>query len=131
MCVSGKISYPERVLAELDESRRVYICEFGIVHLKWKENNLVYCPGDFIGLPFLLSGLVKRCEQPCVHGEACPNQAEDGLVYLTYHSVKLPFSVEDCPELQTLVQTAIEQLQILLKSDYFAPREIGDMYLPV
>ena len=117
---NGNGNWQEEILARMDDNRLVYLCEYGIVHFKWDENDLVYCPGDFMGLPFLLSSLAKQCSQECIHGEDCPYQAEDGIVYLQYHSVKLPFPVNECREMHDLAKKASRRLHKLRNSGYFA-----------
>ena len=106
----------EQVLAHINENRRAYLCEYGIVHLKWHENHIVYCPGDFLGLRFMLSGLLYQCDQECARNETCPHQADNGLVYLQDHSVKLPFSREECRQLYDLVLVASNRLSELRNS---------------
>lgn len=110
----------EEVLAEIDAQRRVYLCEFGIVHLKWCENDLVYCPGDFIGLPFLLSALVMPCSRECAQDEPCPHEGEDGLVYLPYHSVRLPFSRTECRQMHGLALIASKRLHEIYDAGFFS-----------
>ncbi|NKQ35188.1 MAG: hypothetical protein HF973_06165 [Chloroflexi bacterium] len=110
---NGKDGWTEQILAKINENRRVYLCEYGIVHLKWDENNLVYCPGDFIGLPFLLSSLTHQCSWECERGEPCPNEGEDGMVYLQYHSVKLPFTPDECRQMYDLTVAASRRLHEL------------------
>ena len=125
---NGKDGWPEQILAEIDQNHRVYLCEYGIVHLKWDENDLVYCPGDFIGLSFLLSGLIRQCSLECMHGEACPNEEEEGIVYLQYHSVKLPFALDDCRQMQKMVVAASGRLHKLRDNGFFANRERGKKF---
>jgi SAM-dependent methyltransferase len=112
--------FQEEVLAEIeiDAQRRVYLCEFGIVHLKWHENDLVYCPGDFIGLPFLLFSLANTCERECVHGKPYPHEAEDGLVYLPYHSVRLAFSLAECRQMHDLALAASRMYRPATLAEY-------------
>lgn len=118
----------EEILAEIDAQRRVYLCEFGIVHLKWYENDLVYCPGDFIGLPFLLSALAKPCSRECLQGEPCPHE-EDGLVYLPYHSVRLPFSRVECGQIHDLALAAARRMHELYDAGFFAIQR-REVFLP-
>ena len=110
---SGGDGWQEQVLVQINENRRAYLCEHGIVHLKWHENHMVYCPGDFLGLPFMLSGLLDQCGLACERGESCPHEAEDGLVHLPYHSVELPFTREECRQLYDLVLAASNRLSEL------------------
>ena len=112
MNANGKsgAGWQEQVLVHIDENRRAYLCEYGIVHLKWHENHVVYCPGDFLGLPFMLSGLLSGCGLECERDETCPHEEEDGLVYLPYHSVKLPFTRAECRQLHELVVKASNRL---------------------
>ena len=111
---NGDNGWQEEILAKIDDNRLVYLCEYGIVHFRWDQNDLVYCPGDFVGLPFVLYNLGQPCNQACMHGKDCPYRAEDGLVYLPYHSVKLPFSVDECRQMHQLVLVASKQLYQLL-----------------
>jgi hypothetical protein len=120
MSKNGNGVNQELILAEIDAQRRVYLCEFGIVHLKWRENDLVYCPGDFIGLPFLLSALANRCSRECLHGEPCPHEEEDGLVYLPYHSVRLPFLRTECSQIHDLAMVASQRLHEIYDAGFFA-----------
>ena len=99
-----------RVLAEKNKKHRIYQCEHNIIHVDWGEHRLIYCPGDFIGLSFILSSLSAPCEMECTHGEACPGEDEDGIVYLQYGSVQLPFTREDCLNLHTYVREAVMKL---------------------
>ncbi|HIE55274.1 MAG TPA: hypothetical protein EYP90_08865 [Chromatiaceae bacterium] len=116
---NGTNGWHDEILAKIDDNRQVYLCEYGVVHFKWDKNDLVYCPGDFIGLSFLLSGLANQCNRECVHGEPCPHEAEDGLVYLQYHSVKLPFPQNECLQMHDLALMATKRLHALRNSGFF------------
>jgi len=60
---------------------------------------LPFCIGDFIGVPFLLSGLEPECEMECAQGEECVHaDPDDNLVHLQYGSVRIPLTVDDCPQ---------------------------------
>lgn len=119
---NGKDGWTEQILAKINENRRVYLCEYGIVHLKWDENDLVYCPGDFIGLPFLLSSLAHKCNLECARGEPCPHEEEDGTVYLQYHSVKLLFALDECRQMHDLVLEASKRLHELRNNGFYAQK---------
>lgn len=99
-----------KTLAEYDGEHRVYICEYNIVHLKWDKKELVFCPGDFIGLPLLLSGISRDCNLQCTIGEVCPADHGDGIVHLEYNSIQIPFRREECRELHLLVKEAASNL---------------------
>jgi hypothetical protein len=49
-------------LAYMDESHRVYLCEFDLIHLEWGRDTLIFCPDDFARLPQLLAGQMNECE---------------------------------------------------------------------
>ena len=110
----------DQVLAERDGKRRVYLCEYGLIHLDWGEHRLVYCPGDFVGLSFLLSALNKPCQMECTRGESCPGDHGDGVVYLKYGSVQIPFASEECQELHIVVKEAVSRLFELRTDGYFS-----------
>ncbi|MEA3349333.1 MAG: hypothetical protein U9Q82_01785 [Chloroflexota bacterium] len=109
----------DQVLAEKDEQHRVYLCEYNLIHLSWGDHRLVYCPGDFMGLTFLLSALNKPCDMECTHGETCPGDHGDGVVHLQYGSVQIPFTRDECQELHIAVKEAVGRLFELRKDGYF------------
>jgi len=109
----------DQVLAQKDGNRRVYLCEYNLIHLSWGENRLVYCPGDFMGLPFLLSALNNPCDMECTHGETCPGDHGDGVVHLQYGSVQIPFTCDECQELHIMVKEAVGRLFELSDDGYF------------
>jgi hypothetical protein len=113
-------AWRDQVLSEKDSNHRVYLCEYGLIHLDWNEHRLVYCPGDFVGLPFMLSSLDSTCDLECIQGEACPRDHGDGMVHLQYGSVQIPFSREECQELHILVREAVGRLFDLRRAGYFA-----------
>jgi hypothetical protein len=113
-------AWRDQVLSEKDENHRVYLCEYGLVHLNWGEHRLVYCPGDFMGLPFLLSSMDSPCHLECTRGETCPGDHGNGVVHLQYGSVQIPFSREECQELHILVQEAVGRLFDLRRAGYFS-----------
>jgi hypothetical protein len=100
-----------QTLAGGGEDRRIYLCEYGIVHVKWGANNLVYCPGDVIGLAYLLSALkAQPCSMECTHGENCPLEHGKGIVYLPYHSVRIPLTIDECKDMHLMAQKAVDRL---------------------
>jgi|LGOV01.1.fsa_nt_gb hypothetical protein len=104
----------DQPLVEIDENHHVYLCEHGIVHLQWGKDMLPYCPADFVGLPFLLSGLKLQCEMQCLHGEECVHiDPEDNLVHLEYGSVRIPLTPDECRSLRDMVQEAANKLYVL------------------
>lgn len=104
----------EEVLAEIDGTHRITLCEYSVVHLVWGEYMLPFCIGDFIGMPFLLSGLEPKCEMECAQGEECVRtDPEDNLVHLQYGSVRIPLTVDDCRSLHDLVREAVNKLYAL------------------
>lgn len=109
----------DQVLAEKDDKRCIYLCEYNLIHLEWGDHRLVYCPGDFMGLPFLLSALNKPCDMECTHGETCPGDHGDGVVHLQYGSVQIPFTRAECQQLHITVKEAIERLFELSKQGCF------------
>lgn len=101
----------EVVLSQTDDQRRIYLCEHGLIHIRWGEHRLVYCPGDLIGLSYWLWSAKMSCDMECLHGKACRKESGDGLVYLPYGSVQVPFSVEECLRLHHAVQEAVGELR--------------------
>jgi hypothetical protein len=116
----------DQKLAEIDDNHRVYLCEYGLIHLKWGEDNLPYCPGDFIGLPFLLHGLGTQCNLECMRGEECTHtEGDDELVYLQYGSVRVPLTPEACHDLQIMVKQAVKRVHQLRSEGYFSAQKWG------
>lgn len=104
----------EQVLAEIDGTHRITLCEYSVVHLVWGRDMLPFCIGDFIGMPFLLSGLEPECEMECAQGEECVHaDPDDNLVHLQYGSVRIPLTVDDCHSLHDLVREAVSRLYAL------------------
>ncbi len=114
------LDWREKVLAKKDDQHRVFLCEYNIVHLEWGRHRLVYCPGDFLGLPIMLSALNKPCDLECTRGEDCPGDHGDGIVHLQYGSVQIPFPRDECRELHILVTEAVERLFDLNNSGHFS-----------
>jgi hypothetical protein len=112
MCnANSNIDVNGRTLVESDEGRRIYLCENGIVHVKWGENNLVYCPGDVIGLSYLLTALKEQpCGMECASSENCPLDHGNGIVYLPYGSIKIPITLQECKNLHLMAKEAVEHL---------------------
>jgi len=124
MCGNGikpktSLDWHDQVLVEQDYEHRIYLCEYNLIHLNWGEHRLVYCPGDFMGLPFLLSSLNEPCNLECTHGENCPGDDGDGIVYLKYGSVQISFERDECRELHIAVTQAVGRLFELRKEGYF------------
>lgn len=110
----------DQVLAKQDEQHRISICEYNIIHLDWGEHRLVYCPGDFLGLSFMLSALSNPCNLECENGEDCPAEIGDHILHLKYGSVDIPIARDECPALHKLVKQAVERLTYLQNTNYFA-----------
>jgi hypothetical protein len=66
----------------------------------------------------------------CTRREACPNEDEDGIVYLQYHSVKLPFALDDCRQMHDLAVEASKRLHELRSNGFFANRERVKFFYP-
>lgn len=117
-----------QTLAEDGEDRQIYLCEYGIVHVKWGDNNLVYCPGDVIGLSYLLSALKDQpCSLACTRGETCPLDHGSGVVYLPYGSVQIPLSIAECVRLHRLAKESVNRLFVLKEQGYFSGQKWPDM----
>ncbi len=122
----------EQVLAEIDETHRVYLCEYGLIHLVWGENVLPYCPGDFMGLPFMLHNLVAECDVRCLQSEPCDEARNTGAtVYLKYGTLRFPLAPWECCALHKIVQAAVKRVIELRRAGYLAdllwyPPEVGD-----
>mgnify|MGYP006921590835 CR=1 FL=1 len=122
--------WQDQVLAARDDTHQVYLCEYNIIHLNWGKNRLVYCPGDFMGLPFLLSPLNKPCSKECARGEACPGDHGDGIVRLQYGSVEIPIPRGECHDLHLLVSEGVKCLLKLQHQGYFhnrSQRQLAEM----
>lgn len=110
----------DQVLAEIDENHRVFLCEYGVVHLVWGEDMLPYCPGDFVGVLFLVSSLKAECERQCLRGEKCGRVEDDSSpVYLQYGSLRLSLAPDECRRLQAMVQEAVRRLYELRRAGCF------------
>jgi hypothetical protein len=111
---------PGMILVERDQKHRIYLCEYGLVHLVWGRNSLVYCPGDLIGLSYMLLSIAQPCGMECTRGECCRLSHGEDQVYLPYGSVQIPFTVAECRELHFAAQEAVEQLHRLKGEGYFS-----------
>jgi hypothetical protein len=118
-----RLTWQDQPLAEIDKRHRVYLCEYGLVHLVWGQELLPFCPGDFAGLPFLLSGLKKEgCDQQCFRGKKCGlMEDEKGGVYFQYGSFRLSLNPQgEYRRIQDVIQEAAEQLRKLRQAGYFS-----------
>lgn len=116
-----------QTLVEGRDDSRIYLCEYGIVHVKWGGNNLVYCPGDVIGLSYLLSALKDQpCSMECTRNEQCPLNHDNGTIYLPYNSVRIPLTIHECRNLHDMAKKAMDRL-FDLKGNGFFP---GQKWLP-
>lgn len=111
------------VLFEKDTRHRVYLCEYGLIHFEWGQHSLVYCPGDFLGLPFIFSSLMQPCDMPCLRGDGCVLDHGDGMVHLTYGSVKIPLTSEECQQMRSASQIVSERLCALKNEGYFSQQK--------
>jgi hypothetical protein len=98
-------------LASEDPDHLIYLCEYGLVHIHWGAHRLVYCPGDFVGLPYLLAALDDPCDLECAIGDTCPRDHGDGVILLQYGSVQLPFERSDCQRFHLCVRQAVGKLE--------------------
>ncbi len=109
----------DQILFQSDARHRIYLCEYGLVHVEWGRHSLVYCPGDLIGLPFLLSAIKKSCSMECLRDEQCPLE-ENNLVTLPYGSVKISLTPKECQMLHLAVEDAAHQLHQMRSQGYFS-----------
>jgi hypothetical protein len=107
-------------LARQDAEHHIYLCQYNIIHVNWGEHSLVFCPGDFFGLPFLLATLNSQCHVECLRGAECPKGDEDSIVHLQYGSVQIPFTVQECHDLHMAIKEAVEHLFTLEYEGHFS-----------
>lgn len=110
----------DQVLSQLDQKHRIYLCEYGLVHVEWGRHSLVYCPGDLIGLSYQLSAVNSTCDLECLHGESCSRKEKDDLVSLPYGSVEISLTTEECRLLHLAAQEASHRLHRLRSQGYFS-----------
>jgi len=110
----------EQILFEADKRHRIYLCEYGLVHVEWGRQSLVYCPGDLIGLSFLLAAINDPCDMECLRSGECIFENEFGLVSLPYGSVQISLTVEECQSLHRGTQDAAQRLYEMRKQGYFS-----------
>ncbi len=120
------LTQPDLTLAQIDNNHRVYLCQCGLVHLVWEQDRLPLCPGDFVGLPFQLSGLEADCDKQCWRGEPC-EWLEDGsrVVHLRCGSFQLPLLPEACRRMQSMLQEAVNRLCVLRQNGFFSVQKWG------
>lgn len=109
-----------QILSQIDDEHRIFLCEYGLVHVEWGRHRLVYCPGDLIALPYLLSAINTPCSLECQHNEQCLLENEDSRVSLPYGSVAISLTVEECRSLQLAAQQAAQRLHHLRSQGYFS-----------
>ena len=110
----------DQILFQTDDRHRIYLCEYGLVHAEWGKHSLVYCPGDLIGLSYMLTALNAFCDMECLRGEPCVLDQENHQVLLPYGSVNIPLTVEECRALHLAAQEAVRQLHQLRGMGYFS-----------
>ncbi len=110
----------DQILSQADSKHRIYLCEYGLVHVEWGKHRLVYCPGDLMGLPYLLSALLTPCNLECQRDEQCPLENEDNRISLPYGSVQISLTSEECQTLHLAAQEAAQRLQRLRSQGYFS-----------
>lgn len=113
----------DQVLAETDARHRIVLCEYGLIHLEWGQHRLVYCPGDLIGLSYLLAAVKEPCDLECLRGSGCHFDHERGLVSLPYGSVRISLTVEECQQLHLAAQQASRQLHEMRQQGYFSKQK--------
>ncbi len=113
----------DQVLSQADERHRISLCEYGLVHVEWGQHSLVYCPGDLIGLSYLLTAAKEPCDLECLRGAGCLFDRERGLVSLPYGSVRISLTVEECQQLHLAVQQAARQLHEMRQQGYFSKQK--------
>ncbi len=110
----------DQILFRLNDRQRIYLCEYGLIHVEWNQHRLLYCPGDLIGLPFLLEAIHKTCQMECLHENNCPHETGEGKIYLPYGSVQILLSEEECRSLYIATQKAAQRLHQLRAQGYFS-----------
>lgn len=108
----------DQVLYQIDYQHRIYLCEYGLVHVHWGAHRLHYCPGDMIGLPFLLDAINPTCDKECLVDATCPHK-DTHQIFLPYGSVQIPLTKDECQSLHLAVQKAVQRLQGLKAQGYF------------
>jgi len=110
----------DQILSLSDTEHYISLCEYGLVHVEWGRHSLVYCPGDLIGLSYLLASINTSCELECMHGEQCKLKNEDNLVSLPYGSVEISLTADECQGLHFATQEASRRLHSLRSQGYFS-----------
>jgi hypothetical protein len=122
----NKLTKQDIALARIDDNHCVYLCRNRLVHLVWGQDMLPFCPGDFVGLGFQLSGLKADCDMQCRRGEACDRLDVAGrTVHLECNSFQLPLTPDACYRMQSMVQEATRRLYDLRQSGFFSVQRWG------